>query len=919
MSEGSSDDGAEPRKPSLERTLGDELGRSPMRVAAIDAEHLRNSIAARMFGAAADPVKIGRFTVLKRLGAGGMGVVYAAYDTELDRKVALKLLRGVDEEGAHITRLRREAQALAKAAHPNVVHVYEVGDFRKQVFVAMEFVEGQTLRDWEPSNAGDRVAEIIAKFIEAGRGLAAAHAAGLVHRDFKPDNVLVGDDGRVRVLDFGLARGVDQVQETAATLDQSPSLLESTDSLRQPLTQTGAILGTPAYMAPEQHLGRRADARSDQFSFCVALWEKLYDERPFRARTARQLAVRVIEGQREEPASGASVPPWLRRALERGLSIDPEQRWPDMNTLLAALAGEQRKRRGWWGLAAGLGLMAALGAGWALTREPEPSPCEGGERELVGVWDDQVRDRVHAAFLATKAPYAEAAWDGTTRLLDDYARDWVSMRREVCEASVVRQEESAELFGRKMVCLGQRLTELEQLTELLVDADADVVSRAVVAAGSLAQIATCADERSLIDDVDDERLDELERMLASANGRKALGKYDEGLDIALEALALAKQIGTAHGEGRAQLLLGDLQTKRRKMSEAKAHLRESLRRADVAGDDATRVQALTQLMRVSFLEHDLDEGEALAADARAALDRLGDAPLLEADFDLHYGSLALARGDHETASEYHRRALEIREAQLGADHPEVAISLTNVANALTAQGQHQMAEQHARRALAIFETKLGRDHPYTAASHNNIGNSLLEQGRHIGWDDPAAAKPYYAEAEQHYRAAVEIRAANLGADHPSVALNLHNLGEVQRLQGAYAGAKATFERSLAIKQEHMKDHPSVAMTMTGLGRVLLQLGELDAARSMLEDALQRRAEQESSGDARGETAFALAQALLATAASDPDPAATVARARELANTAQAAYLEAGEDYRGEREEVERWLVAHAGELGGEAP
>jgi tetratricopeptide (TPR) repeat protein/predicted Ser/Thr protein kinase len=910
MGELSSDDQRESVKPSLEGTLGDELAQVPVRVAAIDAEHLRNSIAARMFGAAADPVKIGRFTVLKRLGAGGMGVVYAAYDTELDRKVAIKLLRGVDEEGAHITRLRREAQALAKASHPNVVQVYEVGDFRKQVFVAMEFVEGVTLREWKPDGEGNRVQEIVEKFIQAGRGLDAAHAAGLVHRDFKPDNVLVGNDGRVRVLDFGLARGLDHPQETEATLDQSPGLLDSTDSsLRQPLTRTGAILGTPAYMAPEQHLGHRADARSDQFAFCVALWEKLYNERPFRGRDIRQLAMRVIEGRIEEPESIGQVPQWLRRTLERGMAIDPAQRWPDMNTLLTALSADPRKRRGWVVIAAAVGVLAIAGAVWALAREPAPSPCEGGERELIGVWDDGVRQRVHASFSATKVPFADAAWEGTTRHLDEYAREWVVMHREVCEASVVRQEESAELFGRKMVCLGQRLTELEQLTELLVEADADVVSRAVVAAGSLTRIDSCADERSLIEDVDDERLDGLERLLASANGRKALGKYDEGHEIALEALELAQQIGTPHGEGRAQLLLGDLQTKRGKISEAEQHLRESLRHADRARDDATRVQALTQLMRVSYLQHDLDQGEALAADARAALDRLGDAPLIEADFYQHYASLALARGDNKTASEYHLRALEIREAQLGADHPEVAISLTNIANAYTASGQHDKAEQMARRALAIFADKLGADHPYIAASHNNIGNSLLEQGRHLGWDDPAAAKPYFAQAEQHYRKAVENRVANLGPEHPSVSLNLHNLGEAQRLQGAYQDAKATFERSLEIKREHLADHPSVAMTLTGLGRVLLELGEAEQARALLEDAAERRKQHESSPDARAETAFALAQALLATATPEEARAALLA-ARELAATAEAAYVEAGDDYRGERQQVERWLASH---------
>ncbi|MCA9687938.1 MAG: hypothetical protein KC457_37615, partial [Myxococcales bacterium] len=166
-----------------------------------------------------------------------------------------------------------------------------------------------------------------------------------------------------------------------------------------------------------------------------------------------------------------------------------------------------------------------------------PGPCEGGERELDGVWDDSIREQVEQAFFATKAPYAENAWQGTARQLDQYANDWVAMHREVCEASVVRQEESPELFGRKMVCLGQRLTELEQLSKLLVEADADVVSRAVVAASSLGQISSCADERALFtESVDDPRLGDLERLLANDNRRKALGKYKDGLHIAKEAL-----------------------------------------------------------------------------------------------------------------------------------------------------------------------------------------------------------------------------------------------------------------------------------------------------------------------------------------------------------------------------------------------
>ena len=910
-------------RPSLEHTESDEddsiepddrddlLGAAePARVAALDAEHLRNAVAARLFGAAAEPVKIGRFTVLKRLGAGGMGVVYAAYDNELDRKIAIKLLRGVDETGAHIARLKREAQALAKLSHPNVVQVYEIGTFRKQVFVAMEFVEGVSLRDWEPAEGPGAVDEILAKFVEAGHGLAAAHAAGLIHRDFKPDNALVGNDGRVRVLDFGLARGLEEDEDApAASLEQSVDLFDSIDStLRAPLTRTGAILGTPAYMAPEQHVGKRADARCDQYAFCVALFEKLYGQRPYSANNLRQLVVKVLDGKIEEPTeSRHTVPQWLRRVLERGLAIDPEQRWPDINSLLAALAGPS-KRRGWLIGGAILALAALISTVWAVTRDTGPGPCEGGERELVGVWDDDVREQVHASFLATKAPYAENAWESTAHHLDTYAEDWVVMHREVCEASVVRQEESPELFGRKMVCLGQRLTELEQLTELLVDADADVVSLAVVASGSLARIDACADERSLIADVDDERLDELERLLASATGRKSLGKYTEGLAFAEQALVLAREIGTSHGEGRALLLLGDLQTKGRKIPEAKQHLREALRRADVAGDDATRVAALTQLMRVAYLEHDVEGGEALAADARAALDRLGGAPLLEADFYLQVGSLALARGDNEQAGEYHRRALEIRDAQLGADHPEVAISLTNISNALRAQGEHQQSEEMARRALAIFEAQLGENHPYTAASHNNIGNSLFEQGRHIAWDDPKRAQTYFDEAELHYRKAVSIREANFGSEHASVALNLHNLGEAQRSQGNYADARKTLERSLQIKRKTMaEDHPSIVLTSTALGRVLIELGEGKAALELLEITAERRKKQEdASPDAMGETLFALARAVEMNA-DGPERELAHARALELARQALAAYTRAGEDFRGEREQVERWL------------
>jgi tRNA A-37 threonylcarbamoyl transferase component Bud32/WD40 repeat protein len=324
-----------------------------------------------------EPGRIGRFLVIRRLGAGGMGVVYAAYDEGLDRKVAVKLLRSDRAVGSDASsgrqRLLREAQALARLSHPNVVHVYEVGTWEDQVFVAMEFVEGETLKRWQSRPERDW-REIVDAYLAAGRGLAAAHAAGIVHRDFKPDNVLVGADGSVRVLDFGLAR--EAGAEGAAVADvvgrHALGSVESTPgALSTPLTQTGAMMGTPAYMAPEQFHGRATDARTDQFAFCVALWEGVYGERPFHGPSMAELAHDVVTGAVTPPPNWARVPKWLRKVLLTGLSVRAEARFSDMNALLSRLgAGLRRRSLGVTGL---ILVVSIVGAVWAALSATEGS------------------------------------------------------------------------------------------------------------------------------------------------------------------------------------------------------------------------------------------------------------------------------------------------------------------------------------------------------------------------------------------------------------------------------------------------------------------------------------------------------------------------------------------------------------------
>ena len=303
----------------------------PPAVPSLELERLRREVKSRLFGSGDAPLRIDRYQILGCIGQGGMGIVYAARDDRLGRTVALKLLRpelsrADDQHGG----LKREAQSLAKLSHPNVVAVFDVGEHDGQVFVAMEYVEGHSLRRW--LEAPRTLAKILDVYLAAGEGLAAAHRAGLVHRDFKPDNVLVGSDGRPRILDFGLARGPDRER-----VAQPPSFADDAVASATSMSRHGVLLGTPAYMAPEQHLGERADARSDQFGFCVALYQAVYRSLPFPSEDLRALSLAIVTGRHTPTPTRPGVPERLRRLILRGLSVNPEARYADMDALLAEL------------------------------------------------------------------------------------------------------------------------------------------------------------------------------------------------------------------------------------------------------------------------------------------------------------------------------------------------------------------------------------------------------------------------------------------------------------------------------------------------------------------------------------------------------------------------------------------------------
>lgn len=323
-----------PRADVLDATeLPDEL--EPSAPDTADDEHKARIHAALFEDRPLPPEHLGRFVLRGPLGRGGMGTVLEAYDASLDREVALKVLHPTLAR-PHARRLVREARALAKLSHPNVVQVYDVGEAEGRTFIAMELVRGQTLREWQERLPRPGWRACVRAYLQAGQGLAAAHAAGLVHRDFKPSNCIIDDDGRVRVLDFGLVRALEDGADDEVSSTGRPRGARD-ERLADSLTNTGVVLGTAAYMPLEQLEGRPVDARGDQFSFCAALYEALHGERPFACESLDELMAAVASDVVRPPPPGTRVPKSLRRALLRGLLADPARRWPSMAALLTEL------------------------------------------------------------------------------------------------------------------------------------------------------------------------------------------------------------------------------------------------------------------------------------------------------------------------------------------------------------------------------------------------------------------------------------------------------------------------------------------------------------------------------------------------------------------------------------------------------
>ncbi|MCX4247275.1 serine/threonine-protein kinase [Paraliomyxa miuraensis] len=800
-----------------------------------DGWHKR-MLEARLFGEEPEPRRVGRFIILGPLGRGGMGTVLRAYDETLDRQIAVKLMHA-SKTAAHDKRMLREAQALARLSHPNVVQVYEVGELDGQLFIAMELVRGQTLQQWQTTPRPWR--ELLSAYLQAGRGLVAAHAVGMIHRDFKPANCIIDDSGRVRVLDFGLARHsgetLEDLEDSAGGADVPGSVarVQVTSSvLEQRLTQTGSVMGTLGYMAPEQRQGQAVDARVDQFSFCVSLLQALLDRLP-AAERAPELAA-TDAGSLADPRGGR-IPRGLVRALRRGTSAEPDARWPSMDALLEAL--EPYQRRTSWPKAAlgiavlGLGALGLAASGpWSSPAEHRTSPCQDAGRDSAALWGDEPREQVRSALLATEQPYAAEAWSRVDSELGHYVARLGTAHVEACEATMVRFEQTRDELEQRRSCLEQRASALRRTTEVLARADDEVAERAVDLVVALPVIDACADvdglrrAAALTDDTDPE-VALVRGFLDRARTLEVAGKHAEALAVLAE---LSEPEPGSSEPLRAELLAveGTLRAELGEYDRAVELLQRALRGALGHGADAVAVEALSTLIYVVGVDQAKPDAALwLGVAAEGLVDRGTLEGRARAEVLTAKGQVLGASGEHPRAQHEYEAALEVLRQAVGDEHIALADPLDGLAIALRHQGQLDAALEHSRLALELRTRWLGPRHPDVAHQRINLGAVLQQRSEH-------------GLAQEQYEQALEILLQAKVPNRQMIAHARTNLGASLAKLGRHAEAEAQLRRAVEDwEAEHGPEHPRVAMARISLGRVLHRQGRFGEAIGELERAV----------------------------------------------------------------------------------
>jgi tetratricopeptide (TPR) repeat protein/predicted Ser/Thr protein kinase len=859
---------------------GGQLGDESTEAEAPNAEDLtlalvRKNVLARMFGQSSVPLHISRYEVLRKLGEGGMGQVYLCRDEQLGREVAVKLVHSRRAGMPAQTRLLREARGLARLSHPNVVQIYEVGEHEGGLFLAMEFIPGRTLRAHLRANLGLDWRARLELILQAGRGLAAAHASGLVHRDIKPDNILVGDDGRVRVLDFGLARGLDA--EGALHSNTEDGVSES-EPLLDTLTAAGSLLGTPAYMAPEQHEGLACDALSDQFSFCVVAHEVLFDERPFRGSTFGELREAVLHGRRSDvPASASDVPRKARAAIVRGLAVAPSDRWPDMDALLSVLVDALGVRRRRLMVMGAIGLLG-LGGSSALLLDPTPEPatrpCQIGVEALDGTWDDSRRATLRAGHAATGLADAEVGVAVIERSLDAWAQRWVDVQTQVCEATHVTGVQSQDMLDRRGACLSRVRREGGAVIAVLSHGDAQTIARSAELLAALPDAELCLSDdivelhESLATDPQArERIEAAYADVAAAGALARAGRLDEA-DARVEQLR-ERLAGNTYAPLDVELtaLSGRALLWHHKYAEGLPMLIDAARAAEgLRLDDRVSSLRMEAARAAAGRWGDPERERWLVDEAEAALTRLGRVDdLRHVDLQLARADLLTDSGDHEAALAARRAATEQARNVGAEDLAENARRL--VGQSLTILARFDEARVEFEIACEAIERRWGAHAGLSADCEFDLGVLEVQAGRseratlHL-----ARARQSYAELFgpsspevariDNSRATLAMLGGDLKAAEqlldeviaarereperwPELLADTHELrGAVLFYRGDHRGSIQAYERALELRRAVLGvHHPLLGNLHANIGEAQVALGEHDAARASFALAL----------------------------------------------------------------------------------
>ena len=757
---------------------------------------------------------VGNVRIVEFIGAGGMGEVYLGMDERLDRKVAVKVLSpGLRVSDDVRNRFYREARILSRLDHRSICRLYDLVDSSDSPCLLLEYLDGRPLGELVGSLSEEEILDI---GIQVAQALAAAHREGVIHRDLKPDNIMVMADGTVKILDFGIGRLIEDIgPEPVLPAEPAHPKAHCGDT---PTIQ-GAIIGTPRYMSPEQALGEPVTPATDVFSLGIVLFVLLEARSPYATEDAMALLAMIPTVRIEEPPSAS---PALRNFIMRLLGKDPMER-PTAGEAVAGLnriqeAPQRKRRRIWASAAVFIGVAALVGAlvGGRILGEGRYR-CRGFERHLEDIWDPGIQEALGSGYQSIGRDHT---WSLLQPVFEDYSRQWLTLREDVCQSTWIRREQTPELLDLEVECLDQHLQSMASLLLVLAEDPAATVDRAVQASLALPSMETCLNADlvrlrvPLPEDLEvRRRVAEARKGIADARALYDTGKYPRGWDVLDSLDPSIRSLEYKPLSALSDYVRGLLLEKLGEIRQAEDVLKEALLEAEVGRDDRLSAQAWIRLVWIrGVVLTDMERIDETIEFAHAALGRLGDDPELEGALANHQSILMMIRGENQGALDFCMEALRLRKLAFGDSHPKVASTLQNCANFMAEMGDAEGALELAGESLDMRMELLGPAHPSVYISLEGVAGIFNDLGRK-------------EEALQLRQKAIAIVEETYPPDHPEIGVLKSNLSVRAVRSGEYEDARRLAQEGYDILKTSLG--PNAVVTENALLNVILACARLE--------------------------------------------------------------------------------------------